>query len=128
MNEWLLFVISTLLLATGNSIYHAERLHYGKILLKKEEMEELERSSDLHKVTNPLKIILILLIVIFIFLLIKRNFWLFFLSLALNVPPINTVTIMVANIIVIPAAILMGKLRGVTLEGGFGKNSSTKKI
>lgn len=112
MSNLLLVIINTLLLGAENSIFHAERLHYGKVLFKKEDFDWFEKIDDFHKITDPLKIVLIPLIIIFSYLLIKRSFWLFAVSLVLNIPPINVITITVANIFVIPLTMLISKLRG----------------
>lgn len=111
----MLTVINTLLLGAGNSVFHAERLRYGKVLYKKEDFDWFEKTDDLHKVTNPIKFILFPSIIIFSYLLIRRNFWLFSLSLLLNTYPINIVTVMASNVFVIPLSVVIAKLRGVKL-------------
>lgn len=104
VNDVTLTIITVLLLGAGNSIYHAERL-----------LPEDVEMSEFRKVVDPLKIILLPLIIVFSYLLIRQNFWLFLLSLVLNVAPINALTVMLSNLFVIPLVWVMAKLRGVKL-------------
>jgi len=115
LSDLLLTLINIVLLGAGNSIYHAERLRYGKTLFKKSDFDFYEKIDDLHKVTDPLKLIFYPLIVIFSYLLIKQNVWMFLLSIVLNIPPLNTITVIVANIIVIPLAIIVAKIRRIKI-------------
>lgn len=114
-NEYLLTAILIFLIGAGNSIFHAEKLRYGKTLFKKVDFDRFEDEDSLHKVTNPIKVILVPLIIFFSYLVIRNNIWLFLFALALNVAPINFITILVSNIIVIPLVILIAKIRKVNI-------------
>lgn len=109
------FIILTILIGAGNSIFHAERLRYGKVVLKTEELKKVEKSDNLHKVTDVQKVILAPLIIYFGYLVVKDNVWLLLLAIILNMPPINTITITLSNIIVIPSGILISKIRKVKI-------------
>lgn len=115
MSDLLLTLTNIVLLGAGNSIYHAERLRYGKTLFKESDFDFYEQIDDLHKVTNPLKFIFFPLIILFSYLLIKQNFWLFLLSVVLNIAPLNAITVIVANIFVIPLSIIVAKIRRVKI-------------
>lgn len=116
MIDLILVLTLTLLLGAGNSVYHAERLRYGKTLIKKSDFDFYETVDDLHKITNPLKFVLFPLIIIFSYWLIKQNFWLFIISVAINMAPLNTLTVLLANIFIIPLAIIIAKIRRVKFK------------
>lgn len=104
MNNYIVAIIFALLLGAGNSIYHAERLK------KLEKPRNREDVNNWNKVFNILVLIFYPLIIYFGYILFRRSILLFGISVVVNMPPINILCILIANIVVIPMSIFIAKL------------------
>ena len=103
MDSYLLTAIFTLVLGAGNSVYHGELVIFEK---KKYGIDD----TGMKTVFNILKIVLGPAILYLGYLLAKENLFLLIIGVVLNMPPINALTILIANIFVIPLSIVIAKL------------------
>ena len=104
MDSYLLTAIFTLVLGAGNSVYHGEQL----VIFEKKKYGIDD--TGMKKVFNILKIVLGPAILYLGYLLAKENLFLLIIGVVLNLPPINALTILIANIFVIPLSIVIAKL------------------